>query len=86
MSVVGLLFALLAFSYGAYVVFDYLMFGNAASGWSTIVVTLMFFIGIQMISTGIVGEYVARIYEEVKGRPLYVVRSEHGTGLETEET
>jgi glycosyltransferase involved in cell wall biosynthesis len=85
-SVVGLLLALPAFAYGAYVIVDYLLFGNAASGWATIVVSLMFFIGIQMISTGIVGEYVARIYEEVKGRPLYVVRSAHGTGLEVEET
>jgi len=48
-------------------------------------VSLMFFIGIQMISTGIVGEYIARIYEEVKGRPLYVVRRESGTGLEAEK-
>jgi hypothetical protein len=46
----------------------------------------MFFIGIQMIFTGIVGEYVARIYEEVKGRPLYVVRHQRGAGLETEKT
>lgn len=81
-SVVGLLFASLAFGYGTYVTVAHLLFGNAVSGWTTIVVSLMFFIGIQMISTGIVGEYIARIYEEVKGRPLYVVRREHGTGLE----
>jgi glycosyltransferase involved in cell wall biosynthesis len=81
-SVVGLLFAVPAFGYGTFVTLDYLMFGNPASGWTTIVVSLMFFIGIQMISTGIVGEYIARIYEEVKGRPLYVVSREHGTGLE----
>lgn len=82
-SVVGLLFALPAFAYGIFVTLDHLLFGNAVSGWTTIVVSLMFFIGVQMISTGIVGEYIARIYEEVKGRPLYVVRHEHGKGLET---
>jgi hypothetical protein len=82
-SVVGLLLALPAFGYGAFVAIDHLLFGNAVSGWTTIVVSLMFFIGIQMISTGIVGEYIARIYEEVKGRPLYVVREERGTGIET---
>ncbi|MDM0038963.1 glycosyltransferase family 2 protein [Variovorax sp. J22G21] len=80
-SVVGLMFALSAIGYGLYVTIDYLLFGNAVSGWTTIVVSLMFFIGVQMISTGIVGEYIARIYEEVKGRPLYVVSREHGTGL-----
>ena len=84
-SVAGLLLALPAFAYGTFVAIDYLMFGNAVSGWTTIVVSLMFFIGIQMISTGIVGEYIARIYEEVKGRPLYVVRRESGTGLAAEK-
>lgn len=81
-SVAGLMLAVPAFAYGAYVALDHVLFGNAVSGWTTIVVSLMFFIGIQMISTGIVGEYIARIYEEVKGRPLYVVRREHGSGLE----
>jgi glycosyltransferase involved in cell wall biosynthesis len=80
-SVVGLLFALPAFAYGAFVTVDHLLFGNSVSGWTTIVVSLMFFIGVQMISTGIVGEYIARIYEEVKGRPLYVVRRQEGKGL-----
>ena len=80
-TVFGLLTALAAFSYGAYLVFDYLVDGNEVSGWTTIVVCLMLFIGIHMISTGILGEYVARVYEEVKGRPLYVVQAESGRGL-----
>ena len=80
-SVVGLLFAVPAFAYGAYLTVEHLIVGNPVSGWTTIVVSLMFFIGVQMISTGIVGEYVARIFEEVKGRPLYVVKTEAGQGL-----
>jgi glycosyltransferase involved in cell wall biosynthesis len=80
-SVAGLLLALPAFGYGIFLVLDYLIEGNVVSGWSTIVVSLMFFIGIQMISTGILGEYVARIFEEVKGRPLYIVAKETGEGL-----
>jgi len=84
-SVAGLMLAVPAFGYGSYVVLDYMCFGNEVSGWSTIVVSLMFFIGVQMISTGILGEYVARIFEEVKGRPVYVVREQRGHGLETEE-
>jgi glycosyltransferase involved in cell wall biosynthesis len=81
-SVVGLLLAVPAFGYGAYLIVDYLLAGNAVSGWTTVVVSLMFFIGMQMISTGILGEYVARVFEEVKGRPLYVVKKELGHGLD----
>jgi glycosyltransferase involved in cell wall biosynthesis len=85
-SVVGLVMALTAFGYGLYLIAEYFYIGNAVSGWSTIMVSLMLFIGVQMISTGIVGEYVARIYDEVKGRPLYVVREEFGSGLEDQKS
>ena len=84
-SILGLLMAVPAFAYGLYLIIDHFVVGGAVSGWSTIVVSLMFFIGVQMISTGIVGEYVARIFEEVKGRPLYVIKSITGTGLESDK-
>jgi glycosyltransferase involved in cell wall biosynthesis len=80
-SAVGIAMALIGFLYGGYLVLSYLVYGNEVSGWTTIVVTLMFFLGVQMISLGIMGEYVARIFEEVKGRPLYVVKRELGDGL-----
>ena len=51
------------------------------SGWTTIVVSLMLFAGIQLISLGIVGEYVGRIFEEVKARPLFIIKHEMGQGL-----
>jgi len=81
-TVIGLLLAAPAFAYGLYLIVEHELVGNAVSGWTTIVVSLMFFIGIQMISTGILGEYVARIFEEVKGRPLYIVQKELGHGLD----
>ena len=81
-SLLGVFIAASAFAYGAFLIVDHFVAGDAVSGWSTIMVSLMFFIGMQMISTGIVGEYVARIFEEVKGRPLYVVSEEFGCGLE----
>lgn len=83
-SFIGLALAIPAFTYGAFLVADHFLEGDAVSGWTTIMVSLMFFIGVQMISLGIVGEYVARIFEEVKGRPLYVVKSDIGQGLEGE--
>jgi glycosyltransferase involved in cell wall biosynthesis len=80
-SYVGAVLALFSFSYGGYITIDYLLKGNEVSGWTTIVVTMMFFFGMQMLFIGIIGEYVGRIFEEVKQRPVYVVRREVGRGL-----
>lgn len=80
-SVTGFFLALLAFVYGGYLTASYLLFGHAVSGWTTIVVSLMLFAGIQLVSLGIVGEYVGRVFEEVKARPLYIVRRQAGRGL-----
>ncbi|OZI77557.1 glycosyltransferase family 2 protein [Bordetella genomosp. 12] len=78
LSILGLLFALLSLLYAAYLVGAYVMVGNAVSGWTTIMTALLFFAGINLISLGVVGEYVARIFDEVKGRPLYVARQRRG--------
>ncbi len=80
-SAAGSVLALLAFVYGAYLMLSYILYGHLVSGWTTIVVSLMLFAGIQLISLGVVGEYVGRIFEEVKARPLYVVKRELGRGL-----
>ncbi|WP_256646239.1 hypothetical protein [Thermomonas paludicola] len=73
--------ALLAFGYGLLLVVEYLLHGHRVSGWTTIVVGVMFSAGLQLVSLGVVGEYVGRIFEEVKRRPLYIVRRRHGQGL-----
>ena len=80
-SALGALMAVMSMLYGFYEFVAYFLYGNEVSGWATIVVGLMFLSGMQMISLGIVGEYVGRIFEEVKGRPLYVVRQQAGQGL-----
>jgi glycosyltransferase involved in cell wall biosynthesis len=80
-SAVGFTMALLAFVYGAYLTTMYFLYGHDVNGWTTIVVSLMLFAGIQLISLGIVGEYVGRIFEEVKARPLFVIKREIGQGL-----
>ncbi|PND30529.1 glycosyltransferase [Achromobacter pulmonis] len=77
-SLVGVAFALMALAYAAYLVADYLLSGNPVSGWTTIVTAVLFFAGVNLISLGVVGEYVARIFDEVKGRPLFVVRRRQG--------
>lgn len=80
-SAVGFVLALAAFLYGAYLTASYFLYGHNVSGWTTIVVGLMLFAGIQLISLGIVGEYVGRIFEEVKARPLFVIKRELGAGM-----
>lgn len=80
-TLIGMLAALVAFLYGSWVIFEYLMWGNRVSGWSTLIVCILLFSGLQMMSLGVVGEYIARIFEEVKRRPVYIVAEEHGSGL-----
>ena len=77
----GTLLAVAAFGYGGYLVIDYFIDGATIPGWTTIVVGLMLFSGIQLIGLGVLGEYVSRIFEEVKGRPFYVIRHRAGRNL-----
>lgn len=51
-----------------------LLGGNVEKGWTSIMVAITFFGGVQMLSLGVVGEYIARIYDEAKNRPLYLIR------------
>ena len=78
-SLTGFVISICSFAYGLYIVGEYLLYENPVSGWPTIVTILLFFSGINLISVGIVGEYIARIFDEVKGRPLYLVRQSLGT-------
>ena len=49
------------------------LYGNTSSGWTSIMCVLVFFSGVQLVSLGIIGEYIARIYDESKNRPLYLI-------------
>lgn len=80
-TVLGLLVALVSLTYGAVLTVSYLLWGNPISGWTTIVVGVALLLGIQMVLLGIIGEYIGRIFEEVKARPLYVVKDVQGQGL-----
>jgi len=75
---IGLLSAGGAFVYLLVTLIQKLFFGIAAPGYASLLVVLLFFNGLLMISNGIQGEYIARIFEEVKGRPLYVVGQTFG--------
>lgn len=72
-SLIGLLLSSIAFAYGLYIVVEKMLLGVDVPGWPTVVVSIMFFSGVQLLFIGVLGEYLARVYEEVKGRPPYVV-------------
>lgn len=79
-SAVGAAISVLAILYALYVGVETLLFGNPVPGWATITCGLMFFSGVQLFSIGILGEYLGRVYEEVKRRPLYLLARDQNHG------
>ncbi len=77
-SVLGLAVSLLGFAYILVFLAKTLIFGVDQAGFPTLIISILFFSGIQLISLGVIGEYLGRIYDEVKGRPLYLVAEEIG--------
>lgn len=72
-SVIGALVALAALLYGGWITVETLLFGADLAGWPTLAASIMLFSGVQLMSIGILGEYIGRIYDEVKQRPSYLV-------------
>ena len=66
--------SLASFLLGAYYALKRVQFGLYPPGFATTIVAIFFFAGVQLVVLGIIGEYLARIYEEVKMRPLYIVK------------
>ena len=77
-SYLGLLVSMAAFGYLLVFLFRTLIFGTDVPGFPSLLISVMFFGGIQLISLGVIGEYLGRIYEEAKGRPLFIVADEVG--------
>jgi hypothetical protein len=80
-SYVGALVALFALGYAGFLAISTMIFGNRVPGYASIMVSVLFLGGVQLISLGVLGEYVGRILTETKQRPLYVVRE--AIGVET---
>lgn len=72
-SLIGMTFALLAIGYLTWVVAATVAVGRDVPGYATTIVLLLWFGGLQLFSIGILGEYVARIYDASKGRPMYLI-------------
>lgn len=72
---IGILISLLSFFCGCYIVVSTIFFGDKTSEYTSLMVAIFFFGGIQLISIGVLGEYIGRIFSEVKGRPSYILKS-----------
>jgi glycosyltransferase involved in cell wall biosynthesis len=79
---VGGLVSALAIAAAVYFVFEALLYGVDVPGYPSLIVSVMFFSGVQLMSLGIIGEYIGRIFAEVKRRPLYVVSERIGAARE----
>ena len=73
---IGFVISLMAFLFALYTIVKTLVFGADVPGFPTIVVSIMFFTGIQLLSIGILGEYISRVFIEVKQRPHYLIAEE----------
>lgn len=73
-SFFGILFFLLAFFGAVFIIVRWLLFGDPVQGWASTVCIILFVGGIQLFCTGILGQYIAKAYLEVKGRPVYIIK------------
>ncbi len=72
---VGMFTSLIAFIYAVIIIYKTLMFGEPVKGYPSLMVVILFIGGIQIFSIGLLGEYLGRMFDEVKNRPLYIVES-----------
>lgn len=73
-SFIGLLFCLIAFIMIIFIIIKTLIFGDPTSGWSSMACIIFLVSGIQLLTLGIIGKYLAKMYLEVKNRPIYIIR------------
>ncbi len=73
-----MIISLLSFIYAIFLVIRILILGRDVPGYASIMVGMLFLGGLQLISLGILGEYLGRVYAEVKKRPLYIVSESYG--------
>lgn len=73
-TLIGIILCAIAFIYMIFIIVKTLMYGDPATGWPSLTCILLFTSGIQLLCTGIIGEYLAKTYLETKNRPIYIIR------------
>jgi len=85
-TVAGLVVSLAAFLYMCFVLVKTLIYGDPVQGYPTLIIVILFLGGIQLVSLGIIGEYLGRIFYETKNRPAYLVAERHITQVPRDES
>ena len=75
LSSLGALISTLAIIYASYLILRTVISGIVVPGYASIIVTVLFLGGLQLVALGVLGEYLGRVFEEVKNRPIYLIRS-----------
>ncbi|MBT7582141.1 MAG: glycosyltransferase family 2 protein [Kordiimonadaceae bacterium] len=75
---IGAIGALVTFAYASFIILDTIISGVDVPGYASLLVVILFFGSLQLMSVGLLGEYIGRIYLETKQRPTYIVRQYHG--------
>lgn len=77
-TIIGLVISIIAFIYMCYIITKTVIFGDPVQGFPTLMITILFLGGVQLLSLGIIGEYLGRIFYETKNRPVYVIKEYKG--------
>ena len=75
---IGLMVSFLAFAYMVFVLIKALLYGDPVAGYPTLLTVILFIGGVQLLTIGIIGEYLAKVFVEVKNRPVYIIREYKG--------
>ncbi len=74
----GLIIILASIAYAGYIITKRLMWGQVPQGFTTLIIVILFFGGVQLVTVRILGEYLLRIYNESRKRPLYIISNKYG--------
>ncbi|MBD98036.1 glycosyltransferase [bacterium] len=77
-GVLGVLTSALGFIYGVYALYQHVFLSKTITGWTSLVLLVLLLGGVQLLCLGVIGEYIARIYEQSKQRPLYIIDTIYG--------
>ena len=83
-SYLGLTTSIVSFTYILFVIYKTLAFGEPVQGYPSLMIVVLFLGGVQLISLGVIGEYLGRMFNETKQRPLYIINSVSPATSQTE--